>query len=138
MTDISLPIYQRVFRREFSSLAQYLGGSCPWSQRSENEANKLFRSIMEDEQTWLAELVELIDRRGGVPKPDNYPTEFTDQHFLALDYLLARLADYIRGSIKDLDQDQRQLIDDPPAKDLIDRMIAQKREQVLSIEKLLG
>ena len=64
---------------------------------------------MSDERRWAQQLAALITERGGVPRMGSYPLEFTNSnlHYVALDYMLRRLADYLENNMAALRADQR-------------------------------
>ncbi|MBI3464469.1 MAG: ferritin-like domain-containing protein [Planctomycetes bacterium] len=138
MIGNELAILQRAFHRECRSLAQYLGECWPWTHRGDREAQELVRSIIADERRWAEQLAELIDQRGGVPVPGTYPAEFTNcnLHFLALDHLLGRLAEFIERGVPALERDLAATSDDPPARKLLAQMLERKRGQVTALRKL--
>ena len=136
MPSDALPILERVFRRECSSLAQYLAKGSPWSESQNRPAQDLVQTIQADEQRWAQQLAELIEQRGGVPRPDNYPTEFTDTHFLDLEFMLSRLEESLGRTLVQLQEDVERLDDDGEAKELLERMVERKRGQAEAIAKL--
>ena len=136
MPSDSLPILEGTFRRECRSLAQYLSEGWPWSESQQRPAQELVQTIQADERRWAEQLAELIERRGGVPRPGNYPTEFTDTHFLALEFMLGRLERALSRTLLELKQDLDRLNDDAEVKELLERMIERKRGQIEAITKL--
>lgn len=132
----TLPILDRLFRRECTSLAQYLGESWPWTHRDDAAAQELVRSIMADERRWAEQLASLIDERGGVARTGNYPTQFTDTHFLALDFMLRRLADSLGDSLPSLHRDTADARDDSLLESLLAQMIERKRGQIDALGRL--
>ena len=138
MSENQLQILGRAFHRECRSLAQYLGQCWPWTHRGDREAQELVRSVIADEHRWAQQLAELIDQRGGVPVPGTYPSEFTNcnLHFLALDHLLGRLAEFIERGVPALEQDLAATSDDPHLRELMKQMLDRKRGQAAALRKL--
>jgi hypothetical protein len=134
----SLPILERTFRRECRSLTQYVGESWPWTHRSDREAQELVHSIMADERRWAEQLAALITDRGGVPRMGSYPLEFTNSnlHYVALDYMLHRLAEYLEHNIAALRADVGATSDDPALQTLLGQMIERKGGQIEALRKL--
>jgi hypothetical protein len=137
MTADRLPILERVFHRQCCSLAQYVGDSWPWTHSADLQAEELVRSIMADERRWAQQLAELIDARGGVPRPGSYPAEFTDHnlHYLALDFMLLKLAEWIQREVAALEPDRTAVADDPAIHCLLEQMIERKRGQVEALRR---
>ena len=133
----SLSILERSFRRECRSLTQYIGDSWPWTHRSDREAQELVHSIMADERRWAEQLAALITERGGVPRMGSYPLEFTNSnlHYVALDYMLRRLADYLENNMAALRADQAAASDDPALQSLLGQMIERQTGQIDALRK---
>ena len=136
----SLPILERVFRRQCRSLAQYASESWPWTHRSDREARELVHSIMADERRWAEQLAALIAQRGGVPRMGSYPVEFTNSnlHYVALDYMLRRLAEYLEHNIAALRADLATASNDAALRSILEPMIERKGGQVEALRKLAG
>lgn len=134
----SLPILERVFRCECRSLTQYVGESWPWTHRGDHEAQELVQSIMADERRWAERLASLITERGGVPRMGSYAMEFTNSnlHYVALDYMLRRLAEYLEHNIAALRADVGATSDDPALQTLLGQMIERKGGQIEALRKL--
>jgi hypothetical protein len=134
----SLSILERSFRRECRSLTQYVGESWPWTHRSDREAQELVHSVMADERRWAEHLAALITERGGVPRMGSYPLEFTNSnlHYVALDYMLRRLAEYLEHKVADLRTDLAAAPGDPALETLFRQMIERKGGQIEALRKL--
>jgi hypothetical protein len=134
----SLPILQRLFRQECRSFAQYIGESWPWMQSADCAAQDLVRSILADERRWAGQIADLIIARRGQPTMGNYPDAFihSSLHYLAMDYLLQRLADYLQPTVATLRLELIAVSDDTPVRQLIEQMIERKSGQIEAIRKL--
>lgn len=75
------------------SLLQYVGECWPWSSADEGALQTEIDDLVERQRVHVAALAETLVQRRLVIDFGTYPTEFTDLHFLALDYLLAQLVD---------------------------------------------
>jgi hypothetical protein len=133
-----LSILERAFRRECRSLTQYLGDSWPWTHRSDREAQELVHSIMADERRWAEQFASLITERGGVPRMGSYPLEFTNSnlHYVSLDYMLRRLADYLEQKLHDVRSDVAATVGDSALEPLLRQMIERKGGQIEALRKL--
>ena len=140
MTGNQLAILQRAFHRECCSLAQYLGECWPWTDRGDRAAQELVRSIIADERRWAEQLAELIEQRGSVPVSGTYPLQFTNWnlHYLALDHLLRRLADYLDKELTAVERDLAAAADDATARKILEQMLERKRGQVETLRKLVA
>jgi hypothetical protein len=134
----NLHILERLFRLECHTLAQYVSESWPWTHRGDQPAKDLVQSITADERRWAAQLFEILSQRGVVPLMGSYPEEFTrsNLHFVALDYLLRRIADYIERAIKLLRAELDVFPEDAPVRALLHQMIERKQGQVEALHKV--
>ena len=133
-----LAILERVFHRETRSLGQYLAESWPWTHRADREAEDLVHSILADERRWAQRLVEMINSQGGVSRTANYDEDYTDTNYLALDFMLNRLADHLQHSVAALRSDLAAAYDDAELRTLLEQMIERKGGQVEALRKLAG
>src|SRR5262245_52307452 len=117
----SLPILERLFQRECRSLAQYIGETWPWVQGADRPAKDLLGSILADERRWASQLADLITARRGQPFMGSYPDSFihSNLHFVGMNYLMHRLADYLEPVIETLRADLKMVADDEPVRSLI-------------------
>lgn len=134
----TLGILERLFRQECRSLTQYTNETSPWVHRGDGEAQSLLQSIISDERRWAEQLAEMIIARGGQPIMGSYPDEFvhSNLHFVALDYLLTRVAEYLERVIANLKSALSALGEDSAARLLVGQMIERKTGQVQAIGKL--
>ena len=136
---IDLPtqtVLQEVLRRESRSLLSYVGEAFPWASADEGEALSLLRQMVQDEGRAVAALGQfLVRRRIGLPYVGSYPTGFTTINFLALDYLLPRLADAERRSVADLERELA-VIKDEAARAPVRNLLDVKRRHLPALEAL--
>lgn len=119
-------------------MTQYVGDSWPWTHRGDREAQELVNSIMADERRWAERLATMIIERGGVPRMGSYPLEFTNSnlHYLALDYILRRLAEYLEHNIAAQRVDLSAAAGDPALQVLLGQLIERKGGQIEALRKL--
>ena len=95
------------------SLLQYVGESWPWTAAGEEEARETFESLVERQQQFVGRITELLDDRTWPIDFGIYPPEYTDLHFLSLEFLLTQLvvnADALVSQIRGI----RAVCDDDP------------------------
>ena len=85
---------------EYRSLPMYLGDATPWTHPGDEKATATIANIRIDQQAAVQRIATLILDRAGVVDPGDYPMEFTDTHFLSLDYLVKELIGYQKVLIK--------------------------------------
>jgi len=132
----SVAVLQRVLERQTASLAQYLAQSWPWVRPDQQRIKEFIQRVAEEERQASERLAELIDRRDGVPVPGTFPDDYSELHYVSADVALARLCEYLRDSIKELERDLEQLADDSEAAELIKEILKQKRSQLAEAEQL--
>ena len=116
------------------SLLQYAGESSLWSQCS-TRGGKLLE-IADKQQRHVARIAELLMDRGWPIDFGTYPTEYTDLHFVSLDYLLPQVLNEQRLLVTELDEAVHTCIDDSVAVELLREILAGEREVLASLESL--
>ena len=110
------------------SLLQYADESWPWAAAGEAAAEQEVRTLAAKQREHVARLTDLLVDRGWPIDFGGYPTDYTDLHFLSLDFFLPRLADSQAGVVAELDEAAHTCIDDPAAVELIRDVLAGERE----------
>jgi hypothetical protein len=125
-----------VLRRESRSFLQYFADSFPWTTSNENDALGKLQKLTEEEREATASLGRFLYRqRQTLPYLGAYPSHFTTLNYVALDYLLPKLAEEERAEIAGLERDLNELID-PEAREEIDKLLSIKRRHLQTIESL--
>ncbi len=105
-------LLQDILRRESRSVLLYVAEAYPWANAAEEKSLAALRQLIDVEGRAVTELGQfLVRQRITLPFLPSYPAHFTTINFLALDYVLPRLADYERQSIADLERDLAALKD---------------------------
>jgi hypothetical protein len=129
---------QEVLRRESRSLLSYVADAYPWTTAAGGPAlASLNRHIREELAAVNALGRFLVRHRIDLPLLGQYPVAFTTCNFIALSYLLPRLADEERRSIAHLEADLR-AIHDPAAREPVDALLAVKKRNLSAMEALLA
>lgn len=136
MAADSLAVLLRVFRRETGSWTMYMADSWAWTDRAGAETRDFVQSMIAEERGWIERLADLIDERGGVPRPGAFATEYTDSHFLSLQFLLRRLIGYQQRSVPLLEADLNAVVSDPPARRLLANMLEHQRGRLATLERI--
>lgn len=125
-----------VLRRESRSFLQYFADSFPWTTSNEDDALGKLQKLIEEEREATAGLGRFLYRqRQTLPYLGAYPSHFTTLNYVALDYLLPKLAEEEREEIAALERDQSELID-PEARAEIDKLLSIKRRHLQTMETL--
>lgn len=73
------------------SLLQYVGESWPWIDSESPETLAELDGMVKRQQNDVSRLVQVLMSRRWAIEFSNYATEFTDKHFLSLDFLLPQI-----------------------------------------------
>jgi hypothetical protein len=133
----NLSLCERLFRQECRSLAQYVSETWPWTHRADREAQDLVQSIIADERRWAEQLAGMILERGGQPIMGSYPDAFihSNLHYVALDYLIERLAEYLETTVNGLRADLGSAGNDATLRHLTEQMIERKSGQLEALRR---
>ncbi len=73
------------------SLLQYVGECWPWADAHKDEAQRKIQELVKQQERQIAQLTELLYEADWTIDFGSYPTEYTDLHYVALDFLLDQL-----------------------------------------------
>ena len=136
MDDLSYSLLEDIARRENRSLLQYVRDAYPRITPDEREVLAQVRMMIEEEQQGVGELVRfLYSHHRPPPYLGSYPTSFTSLSFVSLDHLLPLLARHERQELARL-QREVELLTDPEAKALVEKIIANKRRHLEALQSL--
>lgn len=74
-----------------NSLLQYVGESSPWTEYGEHASRAVLERLIALQQEDANRLADLLAERGHTTDFGIYPPEYTDLHYVALDYLLGQM-----------------------------------------------
>ena len=118
------------------SLVQYVGECWPWTRVEAEDERRTIDEIVERQQRQIAALADLIMGRGTIAEFGTFPTEFTDLHYVALDYLLDQLIADERSLVAAIESAAGACSDDAEAADLLKQLLAEEQENAATLEKL--
>jgi hypothetical protein len=127
----------RLLEIEYRSFPMYLGDASPWLGDGDEPAAEALANIVADQQATSQRIAEMILDLGGRIAPGEYPMQFTDTHFLSLDYLLKELHYYQRQDIADIEQIVANLAGHRAAQELAEETLGAERAHREAIEALL-
>jgi hypothetical protein len=91
----SIDVLNRLMAIVNRSLPMYLADAVPWQRPGGDEkAAAALKHIIIDQQALVRRIGEVIIERGGRVDLGEFPMEYTDTHFLSLDFLLKELLVY--------------------------------------------
>jgi hypothetical protein len=119
----SLDVLNRLLAILNRSLPSYLADATPWTHPGGEQAAQTLRRIVDDQRRDVGRLAELIIERSGRVDPGQWPMEFTDLNFLALDYLLRELARHQQQDIAQIERCVSLLSQDRAARELAEEAL---------------
>ena len=125
-----------ILRRESRSFLQYVADAFPWATPNERDTLGTVQKLIEEEREANAGLARFLHKeRQTLPYLGAYPSHFTTLNFVALDFLLPRLAEEERVEIAALESQLGHLVD-PQSCAEVDKLLTIKRRHLELIEKL--
>jgi hypothetical protein len=112
------------------SLLQYADECWPWVGSSEAETQQLLRRLADLQRQEVSAIVELLDQREWTIDFGSYPTDYTDLHFVSLDYLLSRIIAGEQANVADLEEAVHACIDDPQAVAVLKEVLSTEQRLV--------
>lgn len=127
---------QTILRREGRTLLQYVHDSHPWATSDLAGPLGELQRISREEQDTVASLSQYLFRRRVPPAfLGSYPASFTSYNFVALDFLLPKLAQQQQKDIAALEADLAKLTD-PGARAQLEPMLALKKKHLGELQSL--
>lgn len=124
----------RLLEIEYRSFAMYLGDASPWFSDADAKAVLAVKNIAADQQAMSQRIAELILDLGGRIEPGEYPTQFTDTHFLSIEFLLKELVYYQRQDIADIERIVAELVGHREARELAEETLGAERAHLEALE----
>jgi hypothetical protein len=136
MTDgLLLP---EMLRRECRSYLQYIRESFPWAKGKDEVLRAKVLSLAESENQALGNLARAMQKRHiTLPYLGAFSPSFTNSNFLAVSYVVPRLATAQRQAIADLERDL-QHIQDAELRALFESYRDRKHAHLQELENLAG
>lgn len=126
----------RLLTIEFRSLPMYLHDADPWASSADDAAREALTNIIADQMQMSQQIAAYIQDLGEAPTPDEFPMEFTDLHFLSLDYLLNELLRYQQAAVAGLEECVAALSDDRDACSLAEEALGMERAHLEALEQV--
>ena len=116
------------------SLLQYVEACSPWSA-DKTQCNSLDALVMTQKDN-VARFADLLNQRRWNIDFGSFPTEYSDLHFVALDYLLLQLVVNQEALIADIEQTQKKIAGDAPALELLSEILSSERDILTKLKEL--
>jgi hypothetical protein len=118
------------------SLLQYVGEAWPWTADADSSEQRTIARLVERQKAWIARLADLLAERGWTIDFGVYPTEYTDLHYVALDYLLKSLLSNQTALLADVAQTLMFCRDDVEASTLLNGIRSDQDAALRQLEEL--
>ncbi|HEV3024860.1 MAG TPA: ferritin-like domain-containing protein [Pirellulales bacterium] len=122
----------------YRSFPMYLADASPWTHEGDELATETLKNIVLDQQASAQRIVELILQLGGRFDLGEYPMEYTDTHFLSLDFLLKELLRYQRREMAAIERIVAALAGHHEARELAEETLGSERAHLEALEALVG
>ena len=127
----------RVLIRIYRSLLQYVGECWPWTPATAGTAEQnAINALVNSQQASVARLAEFLANREWPVTFGVYPAEFTDLHYVSLEFLLSRLVTDQNAIVTALEQVQQAVRDDPHAAALLHDVTAAEKGHLYQLREL--
>ncbi|HTI50478.1 MAG TPA: hypothetical protein VL475_05985 [Planctomycetaceae bacterium] len=118
----------------YRSLLQYTIESWPWTDADGSAEQQAIDEMASEQKAAVAEIAELLDRRQITVDFGTYP-DWSELHFVSLDYFLKKLIDDESQLIAAIEREQPGLRGDAEASAVIANLLAGERRR---LERLRG
>src|SRR5215471_3997332 len=112
-----------VLQRDISCLFHYLSGAWPWTNRKERDIVSRLQSLLEAEQNEHSHLAAMLRKQRMVPPAASYPAEYSNYHYLALNFLLPQVLEEQKKLLANHQQEREQIVNDPAAESVLDAFL---------------
>lgn len=120
----------QILIRLLRNLSQYAVESWVWSSESQVAERSVVGRIVTEQQRSVGRLADLLAARACNIEFGTYPTEFTDLHYVSLDFLRSQLIADQAGLVGELEQCQRVLSGDSKASALLTEIATEERQHL--------
>lgn len=133
-----IELLNELLQIEYRSFPMYLIDASPWTHHGDEKATEALHNIVADQKLMVQRIGEFIFDAGGRVETGEYPMEFTDTHFLSLDYLLKELLRYQRQDVAAIERIVSQLGEARAARELAEETLGMGRAHLEAIEALVA
>lgn len=135
-TADTVTLLNQVLTIEYRSMPMYLHDADPWARSSDESARETLANIIADQLQMSQKVAAFLQDMGEAATPGEFPMEFTDLHFLSLDFLLHELLGYQKAAIAGLETCVAGLAHDREAQDLAAEALGMERAHLEAIEQI--
>jgi hypothetical protein len=136
MNHSSIATLNRLLKTLYRSLPMYLSAADPWFRHDDEQSKRVLTQIVADQERDCQRIASLILDRYSRVEQGEFPMEFTDLHFLSLDYLLGELIRHQHEDIVQIEQCIAWLQQDPAARSLAQEVLGSEKAHLEMLEEL--
>ena len=125
----------QILIRLLRNLSQYAVETWVWSSESQAAERTVFGRIVTEQQRSVGRLADLLATRAHNIEFGTYATEFTDLHYVSLDFLRDQLIADQTGLVGELEQCQRALSGDSAASVLLTEIATEERQHLQQLRE---
>lgn len=118
------------------SLLQYVGECYPWTAKNAEQERAIVADLVIRQRHQIQQLAEYLRSVDWPTDFGSYPTEYTNLHYVALDYLLSQLLESEVALLNQTNQVLAQAQSDPELAQLLGRVHAEEQAMVAEIRRL--
>lgn len=133
----TLDVLNELLRTQYRSLPMFLSGTDPYARSGDQRAEAVLANVVADQKAMVQRLGEAILDRGGQVDSGNFPIEYAELHFLALDYLIKELVVRQKDDVAAIERCVARLTSDRAARMLAEEVLGQERAHLETLEGLL-
>jgi hypothetical protein len=133
-----IDLLNELLQVEYRSFPMYSIDASPWTHHGDEKATETLHNIVADQKLMVQRIGEFIFDAGGRVETGEYPMEFTDTHFLSLDFLLKELLRYQRQDVAAIERIVSQLGEARAARELAEETLGMERAHLEAIEALVA
>ncbi len=117
------------------SLLQYSADAWPWTGSRSSAARTAVEALIAEQKARVGQLADLLDSRGWTIDFGVYP-DFTDLHYLSLDFVLPHLVENERGVVTEIETALPKSASDPEAAALLTAILPAEKAVLSKLEEL--
>jgi hypothetical protein len=117
------------------SLLQYSAAAWPWTASRETASRAAVEALIAEQSGRVRQLADLLDRRGWTIDFGVFP-DFTDLHYLSLDFVLPHLVENQRSVVKEIETALPRCVGDPEGTALLLEILSGERSTLARLEEL--
>ncbi len=118
------------------SLLQYVGECWPWTGKHAAGEREIVADLVVRQRRQIQQLSDYLREADWLTDFGSYPTEYTNLHYVALDYLLNQLLESEVALLNQTNQVLAQSQSDPELAQLLGRVHAEEQAMVAELRKL--